>query len=302
MTIQSVKVSQLSASFDERLNHIIRLHGEGVLGNAASVQEANRLLELLRRDYPGVPLAEAYHGSTMILVARDATKPLDKLKWCKNGLMLLDKAVAAAPHDLMVRLLRGKAAAQLPEKYFKRTQTAIEDYTFLIDQELRQPGVLEADEYSNIIYELGEAYSSIGRNRDAVMCWSNLQTRTLTPDMRQRVSQKLQAAEGKPAVEIKPPANSVQAILIGIGARTTGDVLQQWGQPKKKKSAERKKEASRKAKQSDETAAKKTKKDESLSKKEKKERAASKKAKKDSTSSRNNKKSSSKPKKNSRKH
>ncbi|CAG7630637.1 hypothetical protein ACFQI7_16895 [Paenibacillus allorhizosphaerae] len=282
MTIQSVKVSQLSASYHERLIHIIRLHGEGVAGNAASVQEANRLLELLRRDYPGVTLAEAYHGSTMILVARDATKPLDKLKWCKNGLMLLDRAVAAAPHDLMVRLLRGKAAFQLPEKYFKRTQTAIEDYTFLIDQELRQPGVLEADEYPNIIYELGEAYQSVGRNRDAVMCWSNLLTRALTPDMRQRVSHKLQAMEGKPAVEIMPPANSVQSILIGIGARATGDALQQWGQPKKKKSEKKRKQASRKARQSDEAAARK--------------------GKNDSTSNQKNRKSHSKPNKKNRKH
>lgn len=245
MTNQIAKISQVSDSFDERLNQIIRLHTEGVAGSAASVQEANQLLEQLRRDFPGNPLADAYHGSIMILIARDKTKSFDKLKWCKNGLRLLDSAVAAAPQDTMVRLLRGKAAFQLPEKYFKRTPTAIEDYTFLIDHELREGGILRTEEYSQLIYELGEAYYNIGRNREASMCWKQLQTREITPEMEQRVNQKLKLVEGKPAFE-KKHSNSTQAILIGIGARAVGDALHKMAKEPKKSKKEREKVARRK--------------------------------------------------------
>ncbi|MBA9028644.1 hypothetical protein [Peribacillus huizhouensis] len=40
----------------------------------------------------------------------------------------LDKAVAAAPHDSRFQYLRGSSAYRLPEKYFQRTWTVIEDY------------------------------------------------------------------------------------------------------------------------------------------------------------------------------
>jgi tetratricopeptide (TPR) repeat protein len=224
-----------SASFNERLDPAIQLYREGMAGNVTAVQEANLLLERLRFDYPAHPLADAYHGSTMILIARDKTKPMDKLRWSSNGLKLLDKAVAAAPQDSLIRLLRGKAAYKLPEKYLHRTQTALEDYTFLIDQEISQEGIIDTEEYSQLIYELGEAYYRIGRNQDAALCWRRLENQTQDPALQQLLRQNLQSLEGKPPIE-DINTDSLSSMLIET-TRAVGNVLQSWAEQEKEKEA-----------------------------------------------------------------
>lgn len=231
-----------SASFNERLDQAILLYKEGVADSVTAVQEADQILERLRIDNPAHPLADAYHGATMILIARDKTKPLDKLKWSKKGLKLLDKAVAAAPQDGLIRLLRGKAAYKLPEKYFRRTQTAIEDYTFLIDQEVRQEGILETEEYSQLIYELGEAYRRIGRNQDAARHWKRLENQTQDPELQRLIKQNLQSLEGKPAIETIAYDKPASSMMIGA----VGNALQSWAK-KKEEEAHRKRRKKKKS-------------------------------------------------------
>ncbi|QGR00309.1 hypothetical protein EHS13_29750 [Paenibacillus psychroresistens] len=169
----------------------------------------------------------------MLLIARDKTKPLEKLKWSKNGLKLLDKAVAAAPEDSLIRLLRGKAVFKLPEKHFRRTQTVIEDYTFLIDQEMRQEGTLEPEKYSQVVYDLGEAYHRIGRNKDAEMCWKRLENQTQDPEMQQLLSTNLQSLEGKPEIEDNK-TESLSSMLVGA-ALAIGNAFSRWVEKEKKK-------------------------------------------------------------------
>ncbi|CAK4839771.1 unnamed protein product [Aphanomyces euteiches] len=181
----------------------------------------------------------------MVLIARDKPRTIDKLRWSKNGLKLLDKAVAAAPQNALIRLLRGKAAYNLPEKYFRRTLSALEDYTFLIEQEFHEGGLLNAEEYSQLIYELGDAYHRIGRNQDAEVCWKKLENLMQTPELQQLLRQKLLSLEGKPAIE-KIATEDFTSMLIGA-TRTVGYALQSWSKHEKKKAArrERKKKKNR---------------------------------------------------------
>jgi tetratricopeptide (TPR) repeat protein len=220
-------------TFDERLDKIKSLYKEGAKGNVpAAVQEANQLAERLRLDYPDNPHAEAYHGSIMLLIARDKTNILERMKWAKNGLKLLDKAVMAAPSDSRVRFLRGRSSYRLPEKYFQRTRTVIEDYSFLIDQESLQEGHLRAMgvDYSQLVYELAEAYRRIGRNEDAAKYWAKLEQQTQDPEFRQLLGQKLQSLEGKPAIELIQTNESLASKLIGRAVRATGNVLVKWAE------------------------------------------------------------------------
>jgi pentapeptide MXKDX repeat protein len=175
----------------------------------------------------------------LLLIARDKTNPLERLKWAKNGLKLLDKAVAAAPNDSRVRYLRGRSAYRLPEKYFQRTRTVIEDYSFLIDQELLQEGHLGAMDidYSKLTYELGEAYHRIGRNEDASRCWTKLEQQTQDPEFRQLLRQKLQSLEGKPANEHIQANESPKSILIGKAVHAASNLLLKWAENGMKKEA-----------------------------------------------------------------
>jgi len=221
-------------TFDERLNEIISMYKEGAKGNATAVQEANQLLEQLRLDYPDQPLPDAYHGSIMLLIARDKTNPLERLKWAKNGLKLLDKAVTAAPNDSRIRYLRGRSVYRLPEKYFQRTRTVIEDYTFLIDQRLLQDGQLKTINYVKLTYELGEAYRRIGRNEDAARCWTELEQQTQDAEFKELLELKLQSVKGKPAVEHIESNDSLKSVLIGRTSRAVGNVLLNWMDKEKK--------------------------------------------------------------------
>ena len=230
--------------FSERLTEAIKLHDEGVAGSASSAIEANRLFEKLRVDYPTSPLVDAYYGSSMILVARDKTKPFEQLKWSDNGLKYLDKAVAEAPQISIIRLLRGKSAYQLPEKYFRRTQTAIEDYTALIDQDILHQDLLNSDEYSQLINELGEAYYRIGRNQDAANLWRRLESETKDPDLKQLYTIKLQLLKGKPAVESITYENPASMLILAT--RAVGNALIEWSDQEKKKKNKKTKSKKRK--------------------------------------------------------
>lgn len=232
-----------TASFQKRLDEAIRLHKEGNDGNVAAVHEANQLLEQLRHDHPGQPLADAYHGAVMNLIARYSSNPLVRLKWSKRGLKLLDEAVAADPNHPKIRLLRGKVAYAVPEKHFHRTATAIQDYTFLIDHSMRVNGALK-EEDSKVIYELGEAYHRIGRNQDAAGCWRKLEN---DPVYSQIARQKLQSVSGRPAVEnVSSSGGPGLSDFIGVVATVTGKAIMKWVKHEQKKARKKRKKKKRK--------------------------------------------------------
>ncbi|WP_058309011.1 tetratricopeptide repeat protein [Gracilibacillus massiliensis] len=206
------------------LDKVIPLHKEAVKGNETATADMDQLLEKARSTYSDIPLVDAYHGNTMILIARDRTNPLDKLRLSKAGLKLLDGAVNAAPDHSMIRLLRGKTAYMLPEKHFHRADTAIEDYKILINQ---QESFLGKYDYLQLRYELGEVYYRIGQNQEAATCWRKLLNETEDPDFLHLLELKLGKLEGKPAVVHIPNTDSPTSILIRKTVRAVGNELQQ---------------------------------------------------------------------------
>ncbi len=190
------------------------LYKDAVNGDEKAVQALHQTLEQVRSNHANIPLLNAYHGSIMILIARDKTNPLEKLRWSKAGLKLLDDAVIFSPHNFMIRLLRGKAAHKLPEKHFNRGQTAIDDYTFLIKSHGRGEGFLNSKAYWQLIYELGEVYYRMGRNQDAGICWRKLKNETQDPAFQRLLLSKLKLVEGKPAVETRTEPEGPFASLL----------------------------------------------------------------------------------------
>ena len=160
--------------FDDRLAAAVRLHNEGVAGSKEAVQRALAQLKSLHEQYPGSADVKAYYGSALALAARDSRRPSERLNLAKQALALLDEAVAAEPKERSYRMLRGKIAYRLPEPFFHRTDTAIEDYAMMIDHELTNPGSLDRKTYAQLVYELGEAYYRTQRPKEAKLCWSML--------------------------------------------------------------------------------------------------------------------------------
>ncbi|WP_257962466.1 tetratricopeptide repeat protein [Bacillus sp. UMB0893] len=222
------------------LEQVVPLHKNALGGNKKAVQDMKQLVERARSDYPEHPLVEAYNGITMMLIARDKTSPLGRLRGAKAGLKILDEAVSAAPQDSRIRLLRGRASYRLPEQHFQLAQTVIEDYTFLIDREMHEEGFLETENYLQLIYELGEVYCRIGRNQAAAMCWKRLMNETQNPHFLHLLKLKLKSLEGKPAVEHILIPESLTSNLLRRTVRAAGSEILSWAEQQKKEETPRK--------------------------------------------------------------
>lgn len=219
--------SEEPSSYGARLAQVIGLYQQCIAGDHKAISVADKLLESLRDEYPGRPVADAYHGGIMIIKARDKRIPLMKLRYARKGLKLLDHAVAAAPHDLTIRLIRGKAAFNLPENHFRRTAMVIEDYNLLLQHEDELKRRVNPEGVPRLIDELGDAYLRIGRKQDAANCWSRLEQQSEYPAYQELARAKLKSVEGKSPVDKVNQTKDVSAasILIGLAAGVAGNTI-----------------------------------------------------------------------------
>lgn len=108
----------------ERLNQAKQLHNQGVDGDKEAVKEAFEMLKELHQQAPNNNLIKAYYGSTITLLGRDAKNNKERIKIANQGLNILDNAVHKEPDHIEIRLLRAYVSYRIPEKYFKRTESA----------------------------------------------------------------------------------------------------------------------------------------------------------------------------------
>lgn len=150
-------------SYEKQLTEIKKLHGEGVDGDQKAVKSANEKLAKLRRSQPGNAIIEAYYGSSLALLARDAVKLLVKEELARESLEALNRAVALDPNHKEVRLIRANVCLRLPDSYFETAQTAIEDFSFLLNRNQATEGYLTPNEVKEVLTDLGKAYQNAGR-------------------------------------------------------------------------------------------------------------------------------------------
>lgn len=152
---------------DELLSAIVTLHNQGIEGDQKAVQEAFGLLEELRRFYPANHLLEAYYGSVLTLLGRDALDPIERMEKVRYGLKFLDNAVQNDPDNIDIKVIRGYVCCRLPEVFFHRTQTAVDDFTHIITRYEAEPNIISNTFYRQILRDLKQAYRTLGRDPDA---------------------------------------------------------------------------------------------------------------------------------------
>ncbi len=143
------------------------LHHQGVEGDKKAVIQANEILTKLREAAPGHALIEAYYGSTLVLLGRDAVKILDKVDRVEEGLEALDRAVSLDSEHKEIRWLRGNICLRLPESFFQCSATAIEDFTFLLERSRHDPGYLTDAQVCEVRQFLDTAYRNAGQPEQA---------------------------------------------------------------------------------------------------------------------------------------
>ncbi|RIX53939.1 hypothetical protein D3P08_06695 [Paenibacillus nanensis] len=149
--------------YENQLREAKRLHSEGIEGNKRAVVAAYEKLAELRKSYPNHALIEAYYGSSLALMARDASSLLVKEEKAREGLDALNRAVELNPNDKEIRLLRGNVSLRLPDTFFQTARTAVEDFSFLLARQQADPRYLTPKQTKDVINHLITAYETIGR-------------------------------------------------------------------------------------------------------------------------------------------
>ena len=150
-------------SFEKQLSEIKKLHSAGVDGDPKAVKSANEKLAKLRQSQPGNAIIEAYYGSSLALLARDAVKLPQKAELARESLEALERAIALEPNHKEVRLLRAHVCMRLPDSYFQSAQIAIEDFSFLLNKNQAAAGYLSPSEVRDVLSNLSKAYENAGR-------------------------------------------------------------------------------------------------------------------------------------------
>lgn len=165
-------------SIKDLLIQAIEQHRRGVEGDKEAVQRAYELLERARSLEPENLLAEAYYGSTTALIGRDAIDPMERIKKATGGLKILDKVVSKDPKNIDIRILRAYVSYRLPENFFHRTATAVEDFNYLTIRYELDSGLFSDGFYEQLLYDLGMCYKRLERKREAEETWQKLLSKT----------------------------------------------------------------------------------------------------------------------------
>ncbi|MGE5557560.1 MAG: tetratricopeptide repeat protein [Bacillota bacterium] len=160
----------LERAFDEA----VELHRRGVAGDKEAVSKAFALFEKIHEAAPKNNLAAAYYGSSLALQGRDAVDPNERFQKAIRGLKYLDAAAENEPENIQIRTLRGYVCSRLPEAFFHRTHTAIEDFGSLVSRFEKDPGLFAKDFYCQLLYDLGAAYKNLNRCDEAEQTWKKL--------------------------------------------------------------------------------------------------------------------------------
>ncbi|MGD9488931.1 MAG: tetratricopeptide repeat protein [Calditrichaceae bacterium] len=120
-------------------------HDQGVDGDKDAVKKSEQYLTKILEVSPSNALAMAYLGSVHSLYGRDSKMPWNKIKHVKKGTAIMDSAVALAPADPDVRLVRAMNSLNLPG-FLGRRKFCFIDFQFIIDGESFQsaPGEMKA--------------------------------------------------------------------------------------------------------------------------------------------------------------
>ncbi|MCL6613793.1 MAG: tetratricopeptide repeat protein, partial [Firmicutes bacterium] len=184
---EAQKASQVGAN---PLARAIELHQRGVEGDREAVKEAHEILAKMMDSPRAGHRVTAYFGSATALLGRDAVDPNERFALAIKGLKLLDQAVAEEPEDPETRTLRAYVCLRLPEAFFHRTATAVEDFRWLVSRYEADPSAYPADRYHRFLLELGTALWNLDRREEAEAVWRKLLAATGDPEYRRLLRER----------------------------------------------------------------------------------------------------------------
>ena len=121
---------------------IQELYRRGLSGDKVAIEKCIGKLENALATEPKNELARVYLGSAYTVRSRNLGFGPKKLQTLRQGLALMDEAVAAAPDEPKVRLARALTTAALPG-IFGRAASSRKDFELLAEMVKRAPEKFE---------------------------------------------------------------------------------------------------------------------------------------------------------------
>ena len=174
----------------DNLAEAVNLHNQGIDGDQEAVKKAHQMFKKICADNPADQLAAAYLGSATTLLGRDETDLDKRFKLAMEGLKLLDHAVSQESENTEIRILRGMVCYNLPDMYFHRLTTAVEDFCFLVSRYKKRKKIFSRELYWKILFNLGSAYKSLGRKEESEATWRKLLSVNTDPEYKELLRQE----------------------------------------------------------------------------------------------------------------
>jgi tetratricopeptide (TPR) repeat protein len=140
---------------------IHKLYQRGLSGDKEAVEQCIATLEAVLQSQPNNQRARVYLGSAYTLRSRDLPIGPQKIKVLRQGLAVMDEAVAAAPNEPKVRLTRALTNQALPG-FLGRSGSAREDFRVLAAAAEQTPQKFERGDLQLIFYNAALAAKKNG--------------------------------------------------------------------------------------------------------------------------------------------
>lgn len=163
--------------FDE----LVRYHDLGVDGDKEAVNKAYVLAKKMYEADSSNHLVQAYYGSATSLLGRDAIDPSERMKLAIQGVKILDNAVLQESQNIDIRVLRGYVCYRLPEMFFHRTSSAIDDFKYIISRYEQDNSIIKQEFYWQVLYDLGLAYKTVNKTSEYEKTWRKLSSISSNP-------------------------------------------------------------------------------------------------------------------------
>ena len=120
-----------TADASEPLTQYRAWHEAALHGDVDEIDVSIERFEEQLRLHPEDPLAKVYLGSTCALRAKESFWGMTKLEYLERADQLMNEAVAEAPENPRVRMIRAISLYKLPERFDKRP-VALADFQQLV--------------------------------------------------------------------------------------------------------------------------------------------------------------------------
>jgi hypothetical protein len=183
-------LASVSVAAPDEQKEIQELYRLGLKGDKQAVEACISKLEAVLQTQPANHVARVYLGSAYTLRSRDLGFGPKKLQALKQGLAVMDEAVAAAPNEPKVRLARALTTSALPA-LFGRGAESRKDLADLLETAQSNPAKFEKGDLQIVFYEGGVAAERAGDPARASALWKQALQHPADPALTQKIQTAL---------------------------------------------------------------------------------------------------------------